>query len=797
MIRWALFVCVMWVSVGFAADDTAAARAVSILEQRCHQCHGAKTKMGGVQLTSSGDVQPLKERLVAAIGYQGKVKMPPAGALSAQESAAIRQWIADGANWPSVSGSTGAAKPASTWWAFRAPVRPAVPEPGHPVDAFVRAKLRAKGLAMSAEASKATLIRRLTFDLHGLPPTHAEIQAFVNDSAPDAYQRLVERLLASPRYGEKWGKHWLDLARYGDTSGFEQDPYLLYAWRYRDYVIQSFNDDKPYDRFIKEQIAGDELYPEEPEAQQGTGFYTVGTNRDMLYKVEDINREESLTDFVDTTSAVYLGLTAGCARCHDHKFDPIPQRDYYRMQAIFAPFQKTRVFLHYNNARGYDLNENTRQFRLFELGAQMRAIYEPHRDRLREERLKKLAPDVAEALRTPDEKRTPEQKALADANARKAEPPDDEVQAQFTADEKERMRKIERRLVGMYRTYSPGPFSPGLTDVGREAPRTYLPAKGGAPPVEVNPGFFSALGAEGDVAPPPVDSATTLRRKALAEWIATDKNPLTARVMVNRIWQYHFGRGIVATSSDFGTRAAEPSHAELLDWLATEFVARKWSIKEMHRLIVTSATYRQGSAPSAKAVEADPENNLLSHFSRRRLDAEEVRDSMLAVSGSLNGKMGGRPVVPPLATEELYGLSQPLNSAWIVTEDPVEQDRRSVYLISRRNFRVPLLEAFDRPEGVLTCSRRESSTTAPQSLSLLNGQFTLRQAAALVRQIEKAEEPVTAAWRAVFGREPDAVELERSRKFLERQTAHLGSRQAALNEMARGLFNVNEFLYVE
>jgi hypothetical protein len=668
---------------------------------------------------------------------------------------------------------------------------------GENIDSFIQAKLQAKGLKASAEADRRTLIRRATFDLHGLPPTQAEVDAFVRDTRPDAYARLIDRLLESPRYGEKWGKHWLDLARYGDTSGFEQDPYLLYSWRYRDYVIQSFNQDKPYDRFIREQIAGDELFPEDVEAQQGTGFYTVGTNRDMLYKVEDINREEQLTDFTDTTGSVFLGLTIGCARCHDHKFDPLPQRDYYRMQAIFAPFVKTRVFLHYNNARGYDLNENTRTFRLYELGAQLSAMLDPHRSRLREARLAKMPKEVGEAYHTPDDRKTPEQKAIVDANTKQFEPTDDEVFAQLTPAENERLRKIERRLVTMYKNYAPGPFSPAITDIGREAPRTFLPAKSGREAEEVRPGLLTVLGG-GDIPEPPLQSATTMRRKALAEWIASPENPLTARVMVNRIWQYHFGRGLNPTPSDFGTRSGLPSHPELLDWLASEFVAKNWSIKAMHRLIMNSAVYKQSSRPAAgSASEVDPDNALLSHFTRRRLDSEEIRDAVLASAGTLNLKMGGRPVVPPLATEELYGMSQPINNAWIVTEDRSEHTRRSIYLISRRNFRVPLLEVFDRPEGVLSCSRRESSTTAPQSLSLLNGQFTLQQADALAAKLEAAADPVTAAWAAVFGRTPTEMESTRSKQFLEKQTATLGSRRAALLEMARGLFNTNEFLYVE
>ena len=772
-------------AVAFADSNTEAA---AVLAAKCQQCHNQQMQMAGIRLSSSADLVTHRDRVLTAIAYTGKVKMPPTGKLSADESKLLSTWLTAGAVFPS-GGPSVAAVP--TWWAFQAPVRPV----GANIDHFITAKLQEKGLKRAAPADKLTLIRRATFDLHGLPPSKSEIDSFLADSGPDAYAKLIEKLLASPRYGEKWGKHWLDLARYGDTSGFEQDPYLLYSWRYRDYVVKSFNDDKPYDRFIKETIAGDEIFPEEPEAQQGTGFYAVGTNRDLLFKQEKENRVETLTDFTDTTAGVFLGLTVGCARCHDHKFDPIPQRDYYRLQAVFMPHLKTRVFLHYNQARGYDLNENTRTFRLQELGTQMMALLDPHRKALREATLAQRSPEVALAFHTLDDQKTPEQKKITDQFQKEVEPTDAQVFATLSKEEQARLDSIEKKLVAMFKNFQPGPFSPGLTDLSRESPRTFMPAKGGSDGEEVVAGYPTAVGG-GDIPVAPLTAETSHRRKGLAEWIASPANPLTARVMVNRIWQYYFGRGLVATPSDFGTRATA-SNQQLLDWLATEFVEQKWSFKAMHRLILNSETYRQSSKPSPKALEMDPDNTLVSYFTRRRLEAEEVRDSILAASGALNLKMGGRPVVPTLATEELYGMSQPLNNAWIVTEDTREHDRRTIYMIARRNFRMPLLEAFDQPEGVLSCSRRDSSTTAPQSLSLLNGRFTLAQAKALAAQLASEADPVTAAWQRLFGRNPDAFEAARMNKFLVQQTQHLGSKPAALTELARGLFNLNEFLYVE
>lgn len=790
--------------------------AIAILNRNCVQCHGQSVAMSGLRLHTRSELlkggsrgvslQPGNAEgslLFQVIAHSGKVQMPPGKKLTGEEIESIRKWIDSGAEWPE-SEAKQAAAPA--WWAFKKPVRPAVPSLSNewvrtPVDAFVLARLDGQKLAPAPEADRLTLIRRATFDLHGLPPTPARVQAFLKDKSPNAYETLIDELLKSPRYGEKWGKHWLDLVRYGDTSGFEQDPYMLYAWRYRDYVIQSFNDDKPYDRFIKEQLAGDEIFPEDPAAQTGTGYFTVGANRDMLYKVEDVNRVETLTDYVDTTSSVFLGLTVGCARCHDHKFDPIPQRDYYRMQAIFTPAVKTRIFLDYNAARGYDLSDNTRTAKLFELGSELNRLLDPYRKKLRDEKLAKLSPEVQEAFRTEETARTPQQKALFEAHQKEVNPSDDSVRAILSQADAERLHAFEKRLVSMFQRFSPGPFAPGVIDADRTAPLTLMPAKAGSNPQPVGPGFLSALGG-GEIPEPPLDAASTGRRKAFAEWLARADHPLTARVMVNRVWQYHFGRGLLASSSDFGTRGAEPSHPELLDWLASEFVARGWSLKQLHKLIMTSNVYRQSAVPSADAVQKDPENQHLSHFNRRRLDAEEIRDAVLQSAGTLNLKMGGRPVVPPLAKEQLYGMSQPTDNAWIVTANTSEHTRRSVYLISRRTFRVPLLEVFDRPEGVLSCSRRDSSTTAPQSLSLLNGEFTMQQARTLSGKLLLVASPepatiVRSAWQQVLNREPEPDEIAQAKSLLERQTARLGSQAAAVTELLRGLFNVNEFLYVE
>ncbi len=642
-----------------------AADVPALLQQKCGSCHGS-SGMSGLKVSSretllkGGSRGPAlvpgkssESLLYRAVAHIGDVSMPPNGALAADDVTAIKEWIDSGAAWTS-----GGATQTSTWWAFRKPVRAAVPAGAkNPIDAFIDRKLKSSGVTASPEADRLTLLRRASYDLLGLPPSREEIDRFLNDKSPDGWEKEIDRLLASPRYGEKWGRHWLDLARYGDTAGFEQDPYLLLAWRYRDYVIKSFNDDKPYDRFIKEQIAGDELYPTDPEARTGTGFYRVGTNRDMLFKVEDINLVEKRIDMVDTTGGVFLGLTVGCARCHDHKFDPIPQRDYYRMQAIFQPAVADRVFLDYNPARNYDIAENSRDFRLWQTSAEIQSIQRKYQEPLREKKLSELPELVQTAFHTSEEKRTQAQRDLVVQNEGKVRVTPAEISGLMDQADKERMQAIAQRLLQTFSGYGPPPMSAGIIDAGRDAPKTFIAVRGNpdAPGDEVQPGFLTALGGA-DVPEAPLHAASTGRRKALAEFIASSGNPLTARVMVNRIWQFHFGSGLVKTPSDFGIRGGMPTHPELLDWLAEEFVARDWSIKAMHRLIMTSDAYKRSSNPTATARDKDPENDLLSHTNRRRLEAEEIRDASLAVTGELNLKMGGLPVVPPLTREELFGM---------------------------------------------------------------------------------------------------------------------------------------------
>lgn len=811
-------------SVSFAAEGDPA-RAMEVLRANCQQCHTKSMAMSGLDLStreaalkggSRGPAfvagHPDDSRIMQAVLRKGNLAMPPAKPLSAADTEILKTWIAEGAIWPTDTAKTVA--PVSTWWAFQKFARPAVPKSGDPwvrneIDEFVLAKLNENKLKPSGEADRATVARRAYFDLWGLPPSADQVKAFVEDKSPGAEAKLVDQLLASKHYGEKWGRHWLDLARYSDTAGFELDSYIHDAWRYRDYVIDAFNDDKPYDRFIKEQIAGDEFFPEDPASISGTGFYCVGPNRDLFPDQADINREEILTDYTDTTSSVFLGLTAGCARCHDHKFDPITQEDHYRIRAIFAPATKTRIALNRLGSLGYMVSESNREWKLREYGEQIRAAQGRCRKEAGAQRMKDLPAEVREALQTDDAERTEKQRILATEFEGLGRIREEDLRACMTPEEKDQLQTVERKLVQMFGDYRSKPFACGLNDTWNVAPRTFLPARGSRAEREVQPGFFSILG--GGEVPPPAEKRettgpiplmpTTGRRTALANWIANPDNPLTARVMVNRIWQFHFGRGLIATPSDFGTRSGKATHPELLDWLASEFVSHNWSVKHVHRLILNSATFRQQTNPSKEALERDPLNLYLSHFSRRRLNADEIRDSVLLATGSLNTKMGGRPVVTTLTKEELQNLTQRPDDAWIVTSDASEHNRRSVYLIQKRTFRLPMMDVFDAPESMLTCPRRDASTTAPQSLTLMNGSLSMEQSRRLSKQLTAKyadnESLVTTAWTRVLAREPSASERGLAIEFLKKQNQSGASRDAAATELIRGLLNTNEFLYVD
>ena len=621
-------------------------------------------------------------------------------------------------------------------WAFQPRTRPEVPKVAgvtNPIDAFVAARLQKEGLKTAPATDRATLIRRLYFDLTGLPPTPAEVDAFVRDRSPKAYEDRVDRLLGTQAYAERWAQHWLDVVRFAETDGFEYDTHRPDAWRYRDYVIQSFHQDKPYDQFVREQLAGDEMDPDNPDYRIAAGFQRLGALRKNAGNQEVASsRNEVLTEMTNIVGAGFLGVTLGCARCHDHKFDPIRHKDYYRMQAFFAPtWDKDIVTVSDAEQNAWKEKKTAVESEVKKLRGQMRGLKGEARKQM-EDRLKSIEERMPEPL--------PALYSVSN-DFSKASP----IHVLARGEYKNKGEKMGMRTLGVL-----------LPD--------------GAPEL-------------------PAD--TTAPRTELAKWVTSPDNPLPARVMANRVWLYHFGSGIVATPNDFGRMGARPTNPELLDWLASELVDGGWKIKRLHKMIVMSNTFRQSSAPPfAKAAEdKDPENALLWKFSRRRLEAEEIRDSMLAVAGRLNLKLGGPSVIVPVDKDLVNLLYKP--SQWAVNKDVADYDRRSVYLLHKRNLRLPMMEVFDAPDMQISCARRENSTHAPQALELMNGEFAngvaKSFAARLDREASGAAAQVELAYRLAAGRAPNAAEKRLGIQFLGTNP---------LSEFAITILNLNAFLYL-
>ena len=708
-----------------------------ILSKRCFACHGPDGEEGLVRFDRRNDMIdrravvpgiPSESELLRRVASKDPgERMPPKGdPLSAPQIELLRRWVAEGAKF-------------EQHWAFRARVDVPLPQVSNAkwlrnsIDRFVQAKLEESGLPPAPEADRRVLIRRLTFDLAGLPPTPLEIDAFLADRSPVAYERLVDRLLASPHYGERAAQHWFDVVRFAETEGFEYDRLLVGAWRYRDYVIDAFNVDVPYDRFVMEQLAGDELDPNDPRLQIAVGLHRLGPVRRNVGNPDvALSRNEVLTTRTDVIGSAFLGLTLGCARCHDHKFDPIAQRDYYRLQAFLAATDEHDVVI------GSKQEQDAWRKQTDAINAEMKRL--------------------TESLKT-----------IKNAEAR-------EVQTRI----EELSRSVPRPL-------------PGITSVrNRDQPTPIRVLKRGEEDKKGElvlmgvPSLFTAT--TGDTTS---DSAGP--RTRLARWLIDPANPLTMRVIVNRIWQQHFGTGLVATANDFGVHGEPPSHPELLDHLVGRFLDEDQSLKAIHRLIVTSATYRQAvRSPVADVAAAkDPDNRLLWHHRPQRLDAEALRDSLLAISGRLNRKQAGESVALPVDDELTALLYKP--SQWSVTPETSEHDRRSIYLLAKRNLRLPFMETFDQPSLQNSCARRELSTHAPQALELLNGRWSNDLAGAFGERImneaggESAKQ-VELAFQLVTGRPPTDAERRLSLDFL---------RERSLREFALAMFNLNAFLYVD
>ncbi|HET6576465.1 MAG TPA: PSD1 and planctomycete cytochrome C domain-containing protein, partial [Fimbriiglobus sp.] len=717
-----------------------------VLKANCLKCHGDDRKKlrGGLDLTrragvlTGGDTGPAVDLkrpdaslLLKAISYKDEdYQMPPAGKLPAEPIAVLTKWVKDGLPWTPDGGATQeqkhAGEPNKNYWAYQPVQRPTMPEVRDkgwvttPIDAFILAKLEAKGLKPVAPADKAALCRRAYYDLTGLPPTPEQVDEFVRDKSPDAYEHLIDKLLASPHYGEKWGRHWLDVVRFAESNGYERDGPKPFAWRYRDYVIRSFNEDKPYDRFIREQIAGDELWPDDPDAVIATGFYRLG-----LWDDEPADPELALydgyDDLVTTTGQGFLAMSLNCCRCHDHKGDFFPQADYYKMVAFFRdvrPFSDTR-----DVRSKFNLTDITPPER--------RKLYEAdlkQREARIDELTTKLTAIENEAIKT-----------MSAEDQRAAEGIDrPQVVAKVpTVLEDERKReylRLKRERDGLKKKPLPSQeFALSVNHCSVAPPKTHVLIRGnpGATGAEVAPGFPSVFGVPDPAIPAPdPDAKSSGRRTALANWLASKDNPLTARVMVNRVWQYHFGRGIVPTPSDFGKFGEMPTHPALLDWLAAEFMdpskptdgrpwaspGAPWALKRLHKLIMLSSTYRLSSTADAASLKADPANALHWRFDMRRLTAEEVRDSMLAVSGNLNLKAGGPSVYPKLSAEVLAGISYPNKKEHWPDSPPAEANRRSVYVFVKRSLRVPILSSHDQADTDSPCPVRYTTTVPTQAL---------------------------------------------------------------------------------
>jgi len=582
------------------------------------------------------------------------------------------------------------------------PALPAVRSPWirTPIDAWLLAAMRAKGLEPSKPLDRAAWLRRVTLDLTGLPPTPEEVDTFLKDRAPNAQERVADRLLASPRYGERWASKWLDVVRYADTNGFELDLERPHAWRYRDYVIAAFNADKPYDRFVKEQLAGDELFPADREALVATGYLRAGSEHLVAGNIDpDESRQEVLTEIATNVGQAFLGMTVNCARCHNHKFDPILQSDFYALQAVFAGAKGKDVEIA-TPAEKSSWEELQKAYtgRLRPVEEALKALAKPYDERIRAERRTRLEPPLLEALNVPKDKRSAEQKRLAsDAEAQVAPTWDEIVDAMPAEVQAERARlRLQLNQIRMTAP-DPLPHAYAYVNTGEPAPESFVLRMGDPhsrlTPVNAAVPYVLRRGTQ-------LSSASPGRRTAFADWLTSRDNPLAARVMVNRIWQFRMGSGLVRTPNDFGVMGEKPESHELLDWMAAEFMQRGWSIKTIDRLIVTSSAYAQSSTPDAAKAASDPANRLYWRMNRKRFDAEMVRDAALAVAGTLNLEMGGRPVRIPIEPEvyDLIFTEYERDGLWPVNPEPRVQNRRGIYLFNKRSVRLPLLSAFDQPD---------------------------------------------------------------------------------------------------
>ncbi len=773
----ASLVSVLFTGVVSAQPTELEKKARAILHAHCFKCHSheAGKAKGDLMLDTrafmlkGGDNgpalvpgDPAQSLLIKSVTHQDPMlKMPrSAPKLAIEDIAILTAWVKAGGAWTDAPAKSGLRAPGKItaedrrYWAFQ-PLQaidlPAGDE-ANPIDRFIRARLRKEGLKPSPNADPRTLIRRLSFDLIGLPPTPEETEVFVAawtaSVKPQAMvETLVDRLLASPHYGERWARHWLDVVRYAESDGYRLDTFRPHAYRYRDYVIKSFNDDKPYDRFVREQIAGDELDPNNPDALVAIGYLTHG-----IYEFNQRNVRgqwfEMISEITDITSETFLGLSMGCARCHDHKFDPILQKDYFALKSFFDGLMPSEELPY---AAAAQQGEHAKKLAAWEaktvaLRKQIGEIENPVRAKDAASMTSKFQPDIQAMLRMPYAQRNPLEQQLATLAYRQIAFEYDKIDTKIKGAEKDRLLELRKQLAKFDADKPPPlPMCQGVREVGTQPPPTSIPKKAS----DIAPAFLTVLGQDAPAITP--TKSTSGRRAVLANWLTRPDHPLTSRVLVNRLWQQHFGRGLVGTASDFGNLGEKPSHPELLDWLADRFVKDGWSMKKLHRLIATSNTYQQSSLSAADvlAMQKDPDNRLLWKMTTRRLDAEQIRDAMLLATGKLDRKVGGPSV-------------------------EFKEPRRSVYLKWLRNTKEPLLEIFDVPDGFTSAAQRNVSTNSTQALYLMNSNYMLQQGAGFADRLHKDntttdDQKIERAFRLAFARSPSSKETQIAQTFLAGQ----------------------------
>jgi hypothetical protein len=817
-----------------AVHDEVARQAYQILKTNCFECHGA-TKRSGLDMRTHASItaggskgrvivphKPEESRLYLFATHEQETKMPPAPRekLSNGDLDVLRQWIDAGGSLEAVEEANNVAKNAAEllkaeerpirpaereYWAFKAPVRGTVPQPKTPgwninaIDAYLAAAMEAKGLKPSGLTDRRSLIRRAYLDLLGLPPTPDQVEAFVADKSPNAWEKVVDGLLASPHYGERQARHWMDLVRYADSEGFEFDVDRQQMYRYRDYLIDAFNKDKPYDQFIKEQLAGDEYEPATSEAMVATGFLRLGPSGGGT-------RQDALDDLLSTTTLTFMGLTVGCARCHNHKFDPIPQKDYYRMQAVFFPTTEVA----YPLAPSHEVDANRADAQRIDglqrpLRDSKRQLEAPYLQMIVDREIAKLPEYMQLAWKTPPDKRTPGQKltvtqierTVTTADTTRKLVTESDIVALMPPDVKAKHDDVKAKIAELDKQRPrPLPTALSIGERGRVPQPSYFLHRGSpdSPGSPMTPGVLSVVSEKEWTFPePPPNARSSYRRRGLAEWLAWKGNPLTARVMVNRMWMHHFGEGIVRTPGNLGKMGERPSHPELLDWLALEFIDRGWSMKAMHKLMLTSRAYQMASVDIPANVSIDPENRMFWRAGRIRLDAETIRDNILAVAGSLDKTLGG-PSIFPYIDPDLFEESSRRTWRGKPDDDPSTW-RRSIYVFLKRSIRYPMFETFDQPNLINSIDRRNRTIIAPQALILMNNGMVLTQAKQFAERLKKeagqdVDKQIDRAFRIALARPPDAFERRTSAAFIKKSPT-------GLVDFCHALMNLNEFVFTQ